>query len=370
MPRNCVIRTVLVVSIVGVVSLLGCQPPEPEMTPTVPPVEPTETAPPDPTETPTPGPVSVAISPTSGPPGTEVVAVVTGFPAETQIELCLALQDQDYDVVDTPRTPSDGPLTTSVLIPESAEPGEQWVVVAATEDRETEAVSGAFQVTAPPTPIAETPTPSEVLLLPDLVVLPPEAIFIQFEQDQKMLRFETSFANMGEADLHLVGERDLDLEVVRAIQTFLTATGEERSEEIGQFVFHPGHEHWHLEEFAQYELWSDPQVGQGELVASAEKVSFCMFDYAPYDLTLPDAPQERQYPTCDTEVQGLSVGWLDAYQPALEGQALDITGLPDGRYRLRKLANPARHIIEGNYDNNEASVTIEISGTNVVILED
>ncbi len=375
MAQKAVKRVLLLVLLAAALPLAGCAPAEVDVTPTVPPAEPMETpavtptSPPAPMVTTTPVALTISISPESGPPGTEVVATVTGFPAETEIEIGVGPQGEEQTIVNRPRTPSQGPLTTRVTIPETAEPGEAWVVAAETRDREARAVSSAFGVTAPPTP-PETPTPAETWLLPDLAVLPSETVYIQLAEGRRYLRFETSFVNVGEAALHLVGERDHELQVVRAIQTVVTTTGEERSEEIGQFVFYPEHEHWHLESFARYELWSYPEVGEQELVASVEKVSFCMFDESPYDLTLPNAPQERQYAACDEEIQGLSVGWVDTYHPALEGQALDTTGLPDGRYQLRVAVNPAQHILESDYDGNETTTTIEISGNDVLILED
>ncbi|MFW6136290.1 MAG: hypothetical protein ACOC7N_05670, partial [Chloroflexota bacterium] len=94
------------------------------------------------------------------------------------------------------------------------------MVVAATEDGAAEGVSDVFQVTATPTPI-QTPTPSETFLLPDLEVLPSRTIYIEFAGDQRYLRFETSFANVGEADLLVFGERDPEREVVTAIHMTL-----------------------------------------------------------------------------------------------------------------------------------------------------
>jgi hypothetical protein len=226
-------------------------------------------------------------------------------------------------------------------------------------------------VTPSPTP-TETPTPSEIFSLPDIRILPSETVYIETEGDQRILRFETSFANVGEADLLIIGERDPEEEIVRAIQTVRTADGEERTEMIGEFVYHPEHTHWHVEDFAQYELWSYPEEGEGERLLTREKIGFCQFDYRPYDLTLPNAAQQRQfrYENCDEGIQGLSVGWVDTYLPTREGQTFDIAGFPDGRYQLRMIANPEQYIMESSYDNNESLTTIEISGNAVQILED
>lgn len=219
-----------------------------------------------------------------------------------------------------------------------------------------------------------TATPSEVLLLPDLLALPADTVEIYIEGDRTLLRFDTSFANIGEADLYLEAERDPEEAVVRAIQTVLTADGEQRTREIGEFVYNPDetHSHFHLEDFARYELWTLPEAGQGELVEIRDKVGFCVFDYKPYDLTLPNAPQARQYTfaDCDEGVQGLSVGWIDTYLVDREGQSLDITGLPDGRYELRMVSNPANYILESSYDNNQSTTIVEISEGSAQIVED
>ncbi|MFW6136289.1 MAG: hypothetical protein ACOC7N_05665 [Chloroflexota bacterium] len=131
MTRDRVVRVALFVLFVEVLPASGCDPGEREVTPTASPAEPTETSVPPatsspaPTRTPTPITVGVAVSPVRGPAGTEVVAVVTGFPAGTEIELGLSRQDSDYDVVSRPRIQSESVLTTTVSIPTSAEPGER-----------------------------------------------------------------------------------------------------------------------------------------------------------------------------------------------------------------------------------------------------
>jgi hypothetical protein len=55
------------------------------------------------------------------------------------------------------------------------------------------------------------------------------------------------------------------------------------------------------------------------------------------------------------------VGYGDVYLPHLEGQSIDITGLPDGTYRPVHRVNPDRRLIESNYGNNVASVLIRVA---------
>ena len=55
------------------------------------------------------------------------------------------------------------------------------------------------------------------------------------------------------------------------------------------------------------------------------------------------------------------------HAPALEGQYLDVTSVPPGRYLLVHRANPDRSLEESAYDNNAASVLIQLRRTTGVI---
>lgn len=111
-------------------------PAEPSATPSATPVRPLTEA-------------TVAISPPSGPPGTEVQVTAAGFPPDTEIELGAGPKDSEYDVLKTSRTDPEGALITSLVIPMSADPEEDWVVVASTPDGGRSSVSNLFQVVAP-----------------------------------------------------------------------------------------------------------------------------------------------------------------------------------------------------------------------------
>lgn len=58
---------------------------------------------------------------------------------------------------------------------------------------------------------------------------------------------------------------------------------------------------------------------------------------------------------------GLSVGWGDEYQWYLLDQTIEITGVPDGRYRLRAIADPANHVVEADETDNDTWTVIDIS---------
>lgn len=111
------------------------------------------------------------------------------------------------------------------------------------------------------------------------------------------------------------------------------------------------------------------------MISSTVKVSFCIWDYGEYsevnfDLLNDDLIlNERQYPKCEHEEQGLSIGWFDLYDPFTGGQTIDILDVPDGVYILRTLINVNEEIFELEYENNESSIYIEIIGNAAVLLD-
>lgn len=58
---------------------------------------------------------------------------------------------------------------------------------------------------------------------------------------------------------------------------------------------------------------------------------------------------------------GLSVGWGDEYQWYLLDQTIEITGVPDGRYRLRAIADPADLFKESDETNNDTWTVVDLS---------
>jgi hypothetical protein len=55
-------------------------------------------------------------------------------------------------------------------------------------------------------------------------------------------------------------------------------------------------------------------------------------------------------------------GWGDEYDQITPGQALDITGVPNGTYRIQILADPDRKLLESSRANNESLRTIVLGG--------
>ena len=144
---------------------------------------------------------------------------------------------------------------------------------------------------------------------------------------RKLLRFSTETRNQGTADIHLGNP----------------ATNP-------QFVWAPCHGHYHFNNYANYRLLD----GNGQQVAAGLKIGFCLLDSIRWDA---NAPSGAKY---DCGNQGIQQGWGDVYDSTLDGQWIDITGVPDGNYTLEMEVNPERRLPESNYDNNITRIPITI----------
>jgi lysyl oxidase len=202
--------------------------------------------------------------------------------------------------------------------------------------------------------------------LPDLRALAPSDLSIEVSGEQRFLRFTTTIANGGNGPVELRPENSGTQ--TAAFQRILThdAAGVwsvARETNVGTFVFHPEHHHWHFEGFARNELRNVSRTGGiGKRVRSAsEKVSFCMLDSRPQDTSLEHAPASSVYRSCPEDgIQGISVGWTDVYPSYLAGQSLDVTGLR-GDFWLVITADPLDRLEETSDTNNVGAVKIRIN---------
>jgi len=170
--------------------------------------------------------------------------------------------------------------------------------------------------------------------------------------NRKLLRFTFTTPNIGEGDL-IVG----------------------RPEDHPEwFEWSDCHGHYHFKEYADYRLWTPSQkasyesyrVAHPEMTAAevmtanpgftpikGEKAGFCIIDVLPYSL-----PSVPKYVICD--FQGISVGWSDEYHESLDGQFVDVTGVPSGSYVLEAEVNSERLYQESDYTNNRAYANVTI----------
>lgn len=209
------------------------------------------------------------------------------------------------------------------------------------------------------------------LLLPDLQTLPPTDLDIQaFPGGTRLLRLDNTIWNSGQGPLELIGEYNRATRKTQVTQHVYTVDSEPIESIVGEFVFHPNHMHWHFEDFALYQLWSvDSYGGLTQLVATSEKLSYCLLDTSIVTRDLPDFARWGSYFICGQKEQGLSVGWGDTYDSFLDGQSLDITGLSDGAYALLSTTNPNRTILESNYGNNTAATYLQLTGDALTLIK-
>jgi hypothetical protein len=206
---------------------------------------------------------------------------------------------------------------------------------------------------------------------PDLVTQAPSGIRIMTDKatGQKLLKFSNTIANLGSGPFELRPDYDDVPGSVVGYQRVYThdADGDwllpPTEFPVGTFVFHAGHNHWHFEGFARYELRNvAPGGGIGRrVVAASDKVSFCMVDTLDANLNLEHAPQFRVYQSCSQNAtQGISVGWSDVYGASLPGQSIDISRVQSGTYWLVSTADPDNAIVETNDANNATAVLVTV----------
>lgn len=210
----------------------------------------------------------------------------------------------------------------------------------------------------------------EDLLLPDLTTLPPTDLRIRVNPSDghKLLRFTNSIMNRGPGKIELWGENNPASGKMTVTQHIYDAEGVSDQRVVGEFLFHPEHNHWHLGDFARYEIWSIGADGElDSVVAVSNKISYCLRDDARADI--PGASARQAYISCNHEMQGISVGWIDIYRHHLPGQSIDINFLRDGVYALRSTVDPENSLWEENRENNTVILYIEIEGNTVRTVE-
>ena len=198
-------------------------------------------------------------------------------------------------------------------------------------------------------------------LLPDLQTVVPLHLGIMNEHQREILRFSNGIANVGRGDWRMRPLFPLSdtLTTQDAIQEILDANSSVVQEvPVSKFEFHETHNHWHINGIALFEVRAGSPTG---LVVgnNSIKTTFCLIDW--YKLEDNSPTTERTYFECSGAYQGISPGWVDQYHQATDGQQLDITGVPPGRYYLLSTANPDGIFIEDDYTNNTAWVAFDLT---------
>lgn len=209
-------------------------------------------------------------------------------------------------------------------------------------------------------------------LYPDLQTVVPKKLQLHNAHQRELLRFTNGIANLGPGPWQLRPENQLGdtSESTTAIQEILDESGEiVLSHPASIFEFHPAHNHWHVGNVALFEVRHALDDGTGGLAGSlytndrgestSTKVTFCLIDW--YRLEGNSPSHERVFWDCTrSAMQGISAGWVDQYNQAVDGQGIDITGAPEGLYYLVSTANPDQIFLESDYSNNTAWVSFRL----------
>lgn len=196
------------------------------------------------------------------------------------------------------------------------------------------------------------------LLLPNLKALPATNIAFGSVND---LRFSTTSWNAGAGPLILKAGTVSSPTSQNVDQDIALEGGGTVTRNAGQFVWHPTHSHFHFEGYARYTVQPADAGGGSERIG--QKTTFCVMDTTRIDTSLPGAPSSAGYSTCGSQTQGMSVGWGDTYGSSLSGQSVDMTGMPDGDYRLYIDIDPNHRLSESSRDDNQSCVLLRLSVT-------
>ena len=211
---------------------------------------------------------------------------------------------------------------------------------------------GVTTIKAPSPPVGKP-------LLPDIAPAPPQDAHTTHEKGRWLIRFSTTLLNIGDGDFVIRATRSVrDWTVDQDVQ--YSESGAKVYETPARLVWGGDtHNHWHVERIAVGRLarfgvnGTPPRPRTG--LADA-KIGFCYYDNLRY---LDDAAQNPGYSrfACGkredrTIGMGLSYGWIDRYDFRLPGQSIDVTDLPDGKYRLWLDVDENHWFHEKRRDNN------------------
>ncbi len=181
------------------------------------------------------------------------------------------------------------------------------------------------------------------------------------------LRFSATLVNVGSGPLIVAAHRPLPIgDDWRVLQRVDDVTGGYSERETGARLVFGGdaHDHWHVVGAEAHQL----EMLDGEVVGGLVKSGFCFFDNVAHATDLPKAPAAATHSAgeCGTRsdraiAMGLSVGWGDEYQWYLLDQTIEITGVADGRYRLRAIADPADLFKETDEENNDTWTVVDLT---------
>lgn len=207
-------------------------------------------------------------------------------------------------------------------------------------------------------------------LLPDLVMGPIEEVMggLQEFTGDPVVRVEATIVDKGAGDFLASARRDFPWSDHWTVyQRIMEAGGgfTERATAADLIFAGAPHSHWHIQNMEAHRL---ERTDTGEVLHEVIKQGFCPFDTDHYFADLAGSPAKPVHVESDCEgpawvtslTMGVSVGWGDKYPWHMIEQSIDIAGVPDGRYRIREIADPNNWFEESDETNNETWVDVDI----------
>ena len=205
--------------------------------------------------------------------------------------------------------------------------------------------------------------------LPDLVQESPQNIGVTRVRGRDLLGFRSAVRNVGDGPLIVRGRRaNARTRDMVARQLVLRTNGTTRpvgTVGLMRYVRSPDHSHWHFLPFERYELRRE---GTDVGIVRDRKTGFCLGDRYRSEPRPEGAVAVAVYisrcgfdnPGRLVMTEGISVGWGDDYAAYLDGQHIDVTDVPSGRYVLTHTVNVRGQLLERDRSNNSAGRRIEL----------
>ncbi|HVE63910.1 MAG TPA: hypothetical protein VNB94_08935, partial [Mycobacteriales bacterium] len=184
------------------------------------------------------------------------------------------------------------------------------------------------------------------------------------ERAVRCLRMAFGVSNIGQGQMSLFlgpGAQGADRTLIQRL-SYSDGTTTDRA--AGKAVFHQTHGHYHHSDAIELSLLAvtDPVRGGLRPAAPPHRKGFAHRDELLRDW-------RRFYPAVTKDGFGLRPGWGDYYEWDRPGNYADFGINGDGRYVLRLTADPVSGIVETDDRDNTSYTLIEVTGTNVRLLE-
>ncbi|WP_119068834.1 lysyl oxidase family protein [Rubrobacter indicoceani] len=211
------------------------------------------------------------------------------------------------------------------------------------------------------------PAASDVL--PDIGMAHLGNFRVQYTGGKRLLRFDSVVVNTGPGRFEVRGSRpNSGASTMTVSQHVYNSSGGRRilPTDATMYFGGDGHNHWHVRDLESFDL---KRVKNNRALRAGAKHGFCFYDNYRFGSRLSPYYTHCGDNTDLVVTMGLSRGWGDIYPYTLPDQYVDITGLPDGRYRMVGTADEANWFRESNEANNITSVNLKISGGSVRVLK-